>query len=149
MKVFRICLSKYSTQLQASGIANRWNKYDEFVIYTGESRALSALEMVVHKSSLKMVPDYKILTIGLTDDIQIKEVDKSTLPKNWKNLESYVGLQSIGSQWYNSQESPVLKVPSVIIEEEFNYVINTRHPHFHTMIFLEECKDFNWDKRLM
>lgn len=64
-------------------------------------------------------------------------------------IEAYVGLQEIGSKWYNSLETLVLKVPSSIIPQEHNYIINTKHPLFQTHIKLESIEDFAWDKRLL
>ena len=149
MNIFRICLSKYATSLQASGKANRWNKDDEYVIYAGESRALSALELVVHRASFNIKNDFKILSIEIDEDIEIKSIERTQLPDNWKKPEAYIKLQSFGSNWYQSQESVILKVPSIIIEEENNYIINTKHPFFQTKIHLKEIKEFVWDARLL
>ncbi|WP_313255113.1 hypothetical protein [Empedobacter sp.] len=65
MLVFNIRKARYSKSLQASGVANRWNKNDEFVIYTGSSRALSTLELVVHRSSISIDNSYKLLVIEI------------------------------------------------------------------------------------
>jgi len=130
MAVFKICKEKYSNSLVASGVPNRWNKKDEFVIYTGGSRALSTLETVVHRSGISFTSPYKLLTILINEKKVIKEIDISDLPGNWKTIEAYVELQEIGSKWYRSFESLVLKVPSAIINQEYNYIINTNHPQF-------------------
>jgi len=149
MEVFKICKEKYARSLTASGAANRWNKKDEFVIYTGSSRALSTLETVVHRSGINFSSPYKLLTISITDKTQIKEIDIKDLPGNWKTIEAYVELQEIGSNWYNSLESLILKVPSAIISQEHNYIINKKHPQFTKSIVLKSSEDFVWDKRLL
>jgi len=149
MAVFKICKEKYSNSLVASGVPNRWNKKDEFVIYTGGSRALSTLETVVHRSGISFTSPYKLLTILINDKKVIKEIDISDLPGNWKTIEAYVELQEIGSKWYRSFESLVLKVPSAIINQEYNYIINTNHPQFKKNIILNSIEDFIWDKRLL
>jgi RES domain-containing protein len=46
MDVFRISQTRYADKLSASGAPNRWNKDNEYVIYTSQSRALCTLEMV-------------------------------------------------------------------------------------------------------
>jgi len=148
MEVFKICREKYSHSLNASGASNRWNKKDEFVIYTGSSRSLSTLEMVAHRSYINISSQYKLLIILITDESSIKEIDINDLPENWKSIEAYVELQEIGSKWYHPNESLVLKVPSAIIPQEFNYIINTKHPLFSTHIILKEVDDFAWDNRL-
>lgn len=149
MDVFKICREKYSHSLNASGAANRWNKKDEFVIYTGSSRSLSTLEMVAHRSYINISSQYKLLIISISDESLIKEIDIRDLPENWKSIEAYVELQEIGSKWYQSNESLVLKVPSAIIPQEYNYIINTKHSLFATHIILKEVDDFVWDNRLI
>jgi RES domain-containing protein len=149
MEVFKICREKYSHSLNASGASNRWNKKDEFVIYTGSSRSLSTLEMVAHRSYINISSQYKLLIILISDESFIKEIDIRDLPENWKSIEAYVELQEIGSKWYHSNESLVLKVPSSIIPQEFNYIINTKHPMFATQIILQNVDDYVWDNRLL
>ena len=149
MEVYKICRAKYSNKLSASGASNRWNKEDELVIYTGSTIALATLENVAHRASINIAKPYKLLRIEIKKHTVIKEIDLKQLPENWKSLEAYVELQEIGSAWYQSLESPVLKVPSAIVSQEFNYVINTRHPLFHSNINLKDSEDWIWDKRLL
>jgi RES domain-containing protein len=149
MEVYKICSEKYSYSLNASGASNRWNKKDEFVIYTGSSRSLSTLETVVHKSSINISSSYKLVIIAIHDSTLIKEISVSELPKNWKSIEAYIELQEIGSKWYHSLESLILKVPSAIISQEYNYIINTKHPLFATNVLLQSVENFDWDKRLL
>ncbi|WP_281225444.1 RES family NAD+ phosphorylase [Flavobacterium aquiphilum] len=150
MEVYNIRKEKYSSTLVASGSANRWNKKDEFVIYTGSNRALSTLEMVVHRSYILPSTPYKLLTIEIQEAASfLKEIDPNMLPKNWRSIEAYPTLQDIGSNWYKSQESLVLKIPSVIIPQEYNVVINTKHPLFETHVKITTIEDFIWDERLL
>lgn len=149
MDVYKICREKYAHSLKASGAANRWNKKDQFVIYTGGSRPLATLETVAHRSSINLSNPYKLLTITIKDLTSIQEINPGDLPDNWKSIDAYVELQEIGSKWYNSMESLVLKVPSALITQEFNYIINTNHPSFSTNIILKNIEDFVWDIRLL
>lgn len=149
MEVFKICSEKYSHSLNASSASNRWNKKDEFVIYTGSSRSLSTLETVVYRSAINISSPYRLLIITIEDKTLIKEISVTDLPKNWKSIEAYVELQEIGSKWYNSLESLILKVPSAIISQESNYIINTKHPLFATNVMLQSVENFDWDKRLL
>lgn len=150
MLVYNIRKEKYAHQLIASGVSNRWNKNDEFIIYTGSSRALSALELIVHKSSIGVNTSYKLLVIELKiGEKDIAEITIEQLPENWQSVKSYVALQSIGSDWYRKQKSLVLKVPSAIVSKEYNYLINTKHPDFFKKVKLKEVEDFLWDERLL
>lgn len=149
MVIYNIRKSKYTNQLEASGIANRWNKEEEFVIYAGWSIALSVLELLAHRSSIKIGEGYRLLSIRLdigSEDLM--EIHIQNLPKDWKLIKSYPILQQIGSDWYNNQKSLVLKVPSALVPWEHNYMINTRHPLFKEMVSLLSVEDFDWDDRL-
>ncbi len=149
MKLFKICREKYSKSLQASGIPNRWNKKDEFVIYTAGSISLSTLEMIVHRSGINLIEPYKLLKITVKDEALVHSLNVNKLPKNWRTLDAYVHSQETGSQWYQEKKSLILKVPSAIIPEEYNYIINTSHPSFETNISLESANYYLWDKRLL
>ena len=150
MFVYNIRKAKYADSLRASGVANRWNKNDEFVIYTGGSRALSTLELVVHRSSISIDNSYKLLVIELNcKESEILEVNESLLPKNWQSVEAYPKLQEIGSDWYQNFEYLVMRVPSAIIPKEYNYLLNTRHPDFNKKVKIKELENYEWDNRLL
>jgi RES domain-containing protein len=148
LTVYNLRKEKYANALIAPGIPNRWNKEKEYVIYTGSSRALSVLELVVHRASISLESSYKLLAIK----IDVSENDIETvklLPENWHSLDYYTTLQNIGSEWYQSRQKLLLKVPSAIINKEYNYLINTSHPDFMTKVQIQEKEDFSWDKRLL
>lgn len=150
MQVYNIRKAKYAASLRASGVANRWNKDDEFIIYAGGSISLATLELVAHRNSINITFGYKLLSINLkVEEIEIQEINFNDLPENWKSIESYPILQNIGSEWYHSQKSLILKVPSAIIHQENNYLINVNHPDFSKKVSLESTEDFVWDSRLL
>lgn len=137
-------------ELAASGAENRWNKENEYVIYTGCSRSLSTLELVVHRAAIKITIPNKLMVISIADEPElIKEVKGSDLPSNWRTEAAYSVLQELGSKWYQEKESLVLKVPSALIPQESNFVINTRHPLFFSKVLLAEQEDYIWDARLL
>lgn len=148
MEVFRLAKDKYASKLNASGISNRWNFDKEFIIYTGNSRSLVTLELLVHRNSVKLAGSYKMMVISIADESLITQVKPSALPKNWRTIDAYSVLQDIGSGWYKSNKSLVLKVPSAIIEKEYNYLINVNHPDFKKKISLIGIEDYFWDDRL-
>ncbi len=150
MLLYNIRKEQYANQLIASGAANRWNKTDEFVIYAGSSASLATLELVVHRSGIRIDQSYKLLVIEAkvtAKDIFIIDLDQ--LPANWKSIHSYPELQALGSKWYQTQRSLLLKVPSAVLPRESNYVINTRHPDFAAKIKIKEREQFIWDSRLL
>ncbi|MBZ9729399.1 RES family NAD+ phosphorylase [Salegentibacter sp. JZCK2] len=150
MEVFRISHINYSKKLSCSGSANRWNFDGEYVIYTGSSRSLSTLELVVHRNSVQSLPNYEVMIISIADIEELYEqIPIKKLPKNWRKLEAYYKLQNIGSKWYKEQRSLVLKVPSAVIPKEYNYIINTKHPDFSSNVSLVRNEDYFFDKRLL
>ncbi|MBO9619019.1 MAG: RES family NAD+ phosphorylase [Niabella sp.] len=150
MLVYNIRKAKYAKSLKASGVANRWNKQDEFIIYSGSSRALSALELVVHRSGIQLYESYKVLIIEINARAaDIKEIKPGDLPVNWQSIAAYTHLQKIGSDWYNEKKKLLLKVPSAIIPMEHNFLINTRHPKFETHVKIKDAEVFHWDDRLL
>jgi len=149
METFRISKEKFSGALLCSGRENRWNKDGEQLIYSGSSRALSTLEMVVHLNSIKPKEKYKIMVISLPDDeSSYEQILIKGLPGNWRSKTMYNELQNIGSNWYNTKRTLVLKVPSAVILNEYNYVINSKHPDFERAIKLVRTEDYFWDDRL-
>jgi RES domain-containing protein len=150
MELFRISTKEYSNQLTASGSPNRWNKRGEFVMYTSGSRSLSTLELVVHRNVIKPKFPYKVLVISLVDnDNLIHSIKSKDLPKKSNTMQAYAQLQEIGSHWYHNKTSLVLKIPSAIIQQEHNYIINTKHPDFEKNIKLVHTEKYFWDERLL
>ncbi len=150
MELFRISSREYATELKASGAANRWNKKGEYVIYTGGSRSLSTLESVVHRNYIRPDIPYKVMIISVPDsDRLVKTLKTTDLPLNWRQFEAYSKLQEIGSDWITRRETLILKVPSAVIPQEYNYIINTEHPDFKKNVKLVRTEDYFWDERLL
>lgn len=150
MEVFRISKDVFSNHLLSSGRANRWNQKEQQVIYCGSSRSLSSLECIVHKGSIEPSELYKMMVISIADDDHlIRQIQLKELPANWRLFAAYGQLQKIGSEWYNKRESLLLKVPSVIIPYEYNFVINTEHPDFQEKVKLVRTESYFWDTRLL
>jgi RES domain-containing protein len=151
MEVFRIARDIYAKSLQASGKAARWNKDNQSVIYTGQSRALSTLELTVHKSSLSTALNYEVMIISLSDDEKLyTRKYLKDMPKNWRKMSANAALQELGSKWYVSNQSLILQVPSVIVPQEFNFIINTNHPDYSAKtVSLIQNEGYFWDERLL
>lgn len=150
MEIFRISKEVYSSALTSSGSANRWNVRGQQVIYTGSSRSLSSLELIVHKGAVVPSESYRVMVISIADDDYLyKQVQIKDLPSNWRTFAAYSILQKIGSDWIISQETLVLKVPSAVILYEYNFVINTEHPEFSNKVHLVRTEEYFWDSRLL
>lgn len=147
MVVYRITQTKYAKELTASGQPNRWNKENQFVIYIAQSKSLCVLELLANRTSKMKNLDYSILEISLPImEGNVQEIE-GKLPDHWKGIRYYSMLQNIGSGWYRKRAKLILKVPSVLMSEEYNYVLNTEHPDFDKVEILSN-KRFEWDSRI-
>jgi RES domain-containing protein len=146
MIVFRITTIQWSNSLTASGNPARWNSRGNLVIYTAESRSLACLENLVHRSGEGNNALYKVLLIEIPAAIEIETLDVNSLKKDWYTIDNYTYCQDIGGQWLNQQRSAILKVPSVVIKKENNFLLNPHHPDFRK-IKLTGNEDFDFDKR--
>ena len=146
MNVFRITLAKYA-QLFASGREGRWFSEGNYAIYTSENRALACLENAVHRDSINLKQLYKVLIIEIPDNVIIIDAVAKYHISDINLLRSASFCREIGDDWYKNKESCVLKVPSVIIAKESNYLINTKHADFQ-QIKIIEIEDFNFDSRI-
>lgn len=147
MMVYRLCREEYAGELLASGLANRWHKERQFVIYTSGSISLCALELLAHTNGIRPAGNFKIMHIEIDQTIGVFNPDIATLPADWQQLSAYPLLQNIGSDWYERGKELIMKIPSAIITPEFNYAIHARHLDFHKHVSLKKTEDFFWDHR--
>ncbi len=135
MEVYRICSEAHADGLTASGCENRWNRGGQLVIYACDSRSLATLEMLIRRCNILPSLRYRMMVLSITEEATtIRQVQLEELPANWRSMYARSALQEIGASWYDAKESLVLKVPSVVVPQEFNYVINTEHPLFSTEV---------------
>ena len=134
MKVFRIERAKYvKDALKGLGAASsdgmRWNSQYTRMVYTAESRALALLEVALHLDLIEDLPnDRWYLEIEIPDDVHIHELSKKQLSKNWNVHPPGRQTQHIGDAFVAEGHAAVLKVPSTVVPDEFNYLINPLHP---------------------
>lgn len=133
MIVYRIEREKYlDITLQGIGASiskgYRWNSFNTRLIYTAESRALATLEVSVHLDLSEDLPiDRFYVEIEIPDNITILEVNLEDLPDDWNAKPPTITTQTIGDDFVNYNEAAILKVPSSIVPQEFNYLINPNH----------------------
>ena len=151
MRVWRLCKERYaSTAFTGEGarlFSGRWNFAGVPMVYTSTSRALAVLEIFVHMPKVVAPDDFVFVGATLrVDTSQAERIHPADLPPDWHRTNHPV-LQGLGSEWAGSGRSLVLMVPSVIIEGEWNALINPAHPDAAS-ITLEEPTAFHFDHRL-
>ena len=147
MLVFRIVLTKYPDGLRASGRAARWNTNDTEMIYCSSSQSLACLENVVHRSQVGLSNHFKVLIIEIPDELNCIEIGKIQLSKKWTEFENMYLTQAIGDNWIKEKKSALLKVPSSIVQSEYNYLLNPNHANFK-QIKLKVIEPFVFDDRI-
>lgn len=134
MVVYRIEREKYlQTTLLGVGASLskgfRWNSVQTRLVYTAESRALATLEVAVHLDLNEDLPNDRFyVEIDIPFDLAIYEVDVKDLPDGWDAKPPTIITQIIGDDFVQANKAAILKVPSSIIPQEFNYLINPNHP---------------------
>jgi RES domain-containing protein len=153
MLVYRITSEPFSTDLSGEGarlFGGRWNPCGIPVLYTSESVALAALEVLVN-----VPPDYladglfSLVVIRIPDDVAVHTIEQATLPADWRSYPAPSVLAERGRHWFEERSALVLRVPAVVVcGEGWNYLVNPRHPDYH-LIRIEQITPFSFDARLL
>jgi RES domain-containing protein len=113
----------------------RWNSRGVAVVYTGAHRSLSILEVLVHVKGgaglgrATISAPFYLYAVSF-DEALLEELPIAGLPAGWNSEPPTAASQSLGDAWVLAARSPVLALPSVIVPEERNYVLNPGHPRF-------------------
>ena len=148
MIVYRITNSQYKDDISGGGArvkGARWNLRGSSMLYTAENISLSTLELLVHIGFNDIQNFYHLLTIFIPDDAAIKVINADKLKTNWQEDEDYTAF--MGTDFIHNNQNLVLKVPSAIITEEHNYLVNPDHADFKK-VKIKRSKQFIFDKRL-
>jgi len=149
MDVYRIASALYIKDLTGIGpktYGGRWNYRGIPAIYTSETRALAALEFLVHIRT-RTSDNLRIVSISIPDSIVPLEFPIETLPKGWRDHPPPFKLAEMGTDWLKSLKSLLLRVPSAVIPNEFNIIINPIHKDMK-YVKISHVEDFTYDKRL-
>lgn len=150
MIVYRLSKSKYSGDLSGRGAeqsGGRWNSKGTAMVYTSQSRALCTAEIAVHTPLGNIPEDYEIVSIFIPDDALTLEIPDNKLPKDWRSFPHSRETQEIGDIFVYERKFLVFKVPSAVVQGEYNYLINPGHREFDT-IKVQSTESFNFDERL-
>ncbi|MGF1557075.1 RES family NAD+ phosphorylase [Paucihalobacter sp.] len=150
MIVYRLSRKKYANELSGKGAAlfgNRWNSKGVEMIYTSESRALAMAEVAVHLTLATLPNDFVLLEILIPDKLSILEFSPKELSKNWNAFPHHPETQLAGDQFIRDNHFAVMKVPSAVVQGDFNYIINPYHSQFK-LIKIAAQLPFLFDQRL-
>jgi len=146
MRVFRICRSD-RVQFDGEGAriaGGRWNLPGLQMVYTAQSESLAILEMLVHLSERQIPVNHVCVPAEVPDNL-IQPLPDQALPPGWR-MDSAATAQ-IGSRWIRGGTAAVLRVPSVVVPREWNYLISPIHPGSST-IEVQDHLPIEFDPRL-
>ncbi len=124
----------------------RWNDVGVPVVYAGENRSLAALEVLVHLNGTNPNGRYKLLSYHL-DEAMIHYLPEKELPSDWRQEPPPYSTVARGTKWAREKQSVALAVPSAVMPEEKNIILNPDHPDF-PKIKLGKPSDYVFDPRL-
>lgn len=126
----------------------RWHLAGQPIVYLAESPAGSLLEVLVHlELDLDNLPKtFKLSKIEVPSTISIRNFDEAKLTADWTNDPDSTA--EMGTAWLTSGSTALLCVPSAIVPETNNYLLNPRHDQAAKVKVLWN-RDYPWDKRLL
>lgn len=124
----------------------RWNSPGRPVVYTASSASLAMLEMLVHLEARDLLRKYVLMEVEFHDSL-VTAVNPQSLPGDWRSSPPAPEVQQFGDDWAASNNSAVLRVPSVIVPRESNYLLNPRHPQYGE-ITIGKKQPIEFDPRL-
>jgi RES domain-containing protein len=150
MIVFRLTKEKYCLDLSGKGAeiaGGRWNSKGVSMVYTSDSRALCLAEIAVH-IPLGIVPrNYFLVEISIPEDKKMNSIYEADLPVDWNGFPHLQATQEIGDRFISENKFLVLKVPSAVVQGDFNYLINTNHSNFSSVEIIK-TELFSFDERM-
>jgi RES domain-containing protein len=149
--VYRLSKARYREQV-FSGLGGvyadgRWTPRGRPVVYTSESISLAVLEYALNYRRHGWLPASVLARADIPDGMPAEAVSLSDLPDDWRDPDPPEAIRRIGQDWLRRAQTLCLKVPSAIIPQESNYLLNPLHPEFGKLT-LGLAEDFRFDRRL-
>jgi len=125
----------------------RWNSPGKPAVYLADTRALAALEVLVHLNPAMAALRYQMIEVSFPPSL-VQSIDLAALGEALTSPSVQPATQHAGDAWLNEAAAPVLQVCSAIISEEPNYVLNPKHPNF-SKIKIGAARPFAFNPRLI
>ncbi len=152
MIVWRICkAARAAAAFDGEGARRnpgRWNHKGVPVVYCAGSLALATLEYFVHLDADDWPDDLVSIGAEVADDLLTDVVDARSLPSDWRDVPPPVALQNLGSEWAGSARGVALVVPSAILPNERNVLLNPAHVELRARVTIQAPKPFAFDPRM-
>lgn len=130
----------------AREFGGRWNSPGVAMIYASATLSLAMLEMLVHLQTPHLLLSYVFFPL-LFDASLVTQIELASLPPDWRSSPAPPPLQQLGDDWVYGGDSAVLSVPSAVVAEEMNYMLNPHHRDF-ARITIGDVQPIQFDPRL-
>ena len=150
MKVYRIAKWQYLEDLSGVGAklyGGRWNEEGTAMVYTSAHLSLAVLELLANQVRRLVDDTYGYICIEIPDAIPLRSINKDDLSSDWRAAQYTDQTTRMGTQWIKLQESLGLMVPSAVLAQEYNVLINPSHRDFDQLI-IKEVGKLNLDGRI-
>ncbi|MEO6905816.1 MAG: RES family NAD+ phosphorylase [Ginsengibacter sp.] len=151
MEIFRIAQQEFAEDLTGNGarlFGGRWNSEGFFALYASSSRALALLETLAHTPAKFLdARVYRLITLSVPDNILTSKIAVINLLPGWDSPDTRPFTKKIGDTFLYDRKSLMLEVPSVMVPEEINYVINPMHKDFKHVRIVKQRRIY-FDRRI-
>jgi len=124
----------------------RWSPPGIRVVYCADSRSLALVEVLanIRRPALLCDQQWMLIRVDVPEDLVERP---ARVPESWRATPYSTDTQAFGAEWVQSQRSVALRVPSVVVPGEFNYLLNPAHPKF-AKVKAGKPEPFAFDPRL-
>jgi RES domain-containing protein len=148
-----VFLWRISNQLSLAGdgalrTPGRWHTRGRRVVYCAQSPAAALLEVLVHfEIDIQDLPvRYRLLKIEAPDDVPVERVSVDRLPTDWPERTEFT--RALGDGWLTKGSTALLAVPSAIVSETFNVLLNPTHRDARRIVIVQ-TREHAIDPRLL
>jgi RES domain-containing protein len=130
MIIYRLAIDKFAMDISGAGAklnGGRWNPVGVDALYTSEYISLCMLEILARANKDTSPDSYTLISIEAPQS-NVYEIQLQKLKSNWQHDVDYT--QWIGAEFFRNNRSLILKVPSAIVPQEHNFLVNPLHTEF-------------------
>jgi RES domain-containing protein len=152
LRIYRIVHRKYAADPYSGkgGLhaASRWASRGRRVSYASESLALAAVEKIAGAGHLNRLGEMVYVAADL-DRQAVRTLSREERPAGWDEQPPSLASREVGDEWLSQRASVALRVPSVVLPEGWNYVLNPAHADFGTALSIHEPQQLRLDPRVL
>lgn len=142
-------VSNYATLDGRGGLlaSARWHTQGRAIVYLAESPSGALIEVLVRLEldPTRLPQSYKLLKLEAPDDVAVKTLERKRLPRHW--MEDEIVTRTIGDEWLAAASSALLRVPSAVVPETWNVLLNSQQEDARRLKVVWH-KSYPWDRRL-